>query len=170
MYASAAARDADIDAGAPTARPPPSWTTCATRRGRFAEAVDAMPAQAWAATVQPRRGPGRRPCWSGVGCARSRCTTSTWPPATDRPTGRRRSPTGCCTRSPAGLTPTGPTAPSMVLRFDGSRHDVVIGDRAARRPVTGPAPELAAWLTGRGAGATLTVAPDGPLPTPPEWM
>nr|WP_258545538.1 maleylpyruvate isomerase family mycothiol-dependent enzyme [Micromonospora provocatoris] len=63
-----------------------------------------------------------------------------------------------------------PAAPAMVLRFDGAASELVVGDPEGAPTVTGPAPELAAWLTGRGAGELLTVEPDGPLPNPPEWI
>jgi len=33
----------------------------------------------------------------------------------------------------------------------------------------GPTKPIAAWLTGRGDGAELTVSPDGVLPTPARW-
>ncbi|MFD0787497.1 maleylpyruvate isomerase, partial [Micromonospora azadirachtae] len=36
--------------------------------------------------------------------------------------------------------------------------------------VAGPAPDLAAWLIGRGGADLLTVTPEGPVPNPPEWM
>ena len=35
--------------------------------------------------------------------------------------------------------------------------------------VGGPTKSLAAWLSGRGDGADLTVSPDGELPTPARW-
>ncbi|WP_390897215.1 DinB family protein [Salinispora arenicola] len=60
--------------------------------------------------------------------------------------------------------------PELVLRCDGRQHDLVVGDRTAAPTVTGVALDLAAWLIGRSPGAALTVSPDGPLPTPPEWI
>ncbi|GAB3940495.1 hypothetical protein GCM10027614_24280 [Micromonospora vulcania] len=56
QYASAAARTADIEAGA--GRPADEQLDDLRRTAdRFTEAVETMPAQAWAATVQTRRGP-----------------------------------------------------------------------------------------------------------------
>ncbi len=54
-----------------------------------------------------------------------------------------------------------PAAPAMVLRFAGSGcHDLAIGDPEGAPTVTGPAPELAAWLIGRGASEVLTITPE----------
>ena len=97
MYASPEARAADIDAGA--GRGPADLLDDLRRSGqRFDAAVAAMPVPAGAPPCRPGAAPGRRRCWSGAGCARWRCTTSTWRPATARRTGRTRSPSGCCTR------------------------------------------------------------------------
>ncbi|SCL69682.1 maleylpyruvate isomerase [Micromonospora citrea] len=168
MYASAQARDAEIEAGA--ARPPDEHLDDLRRSAdRFTEAVAAMPVEAWAATVQTRRGP--------------------WP-ATMLVWGRLREVEVHHVDLDAGYRPADwPEAfahrllhevadglaaradvPPMVLRFDGSRHEVVVGDPAAAPTVTGSAPELAAWLIGRSPGTVLTVTPDGPLPQPPEWI
>ena len=168
MYASAATRTADIEAGA--ARPPAALLDDLRRSAeRFTEAVAAMPVQAWAATVEARRGP--------------------WPAATlvwgrlreievhhvDLAAGYRPAdwPEAFAQRLlhevTAGLADRA-DAPAMVLRFDGSRHESVVGDPAEAPTVTGPAAELAAWLIGRSAGEVLLVTPDGSLPTPPEWI
>ncbi|MGC4805910.1 maleylpyruvate isomerase family mycothiol-dependent enzyme [Micromonospora sp. DT233] len=168
MYASAAARDADISAGAP--RPPAAQLDDLRHSARcFAEAVAAMPAQAWAATVQSRRGP-----WPAALLVWGRLREVEvhhvdlavgYHPADWSAAFAQR----LLHEVAAGLTDRA-DAPAMALRFDGSRHEVVVGDRAAAPTITGPAPELAAWLIGRGAGQRLAVAPDGPLPNPPEWM
>nr|QLJ97135.1 maleylpyruvate isomerase family mycothiol-dependent enzyme [Micromonospora carbonacea] len=168
MYASAAARTADIAAGA--SRPPAAHLDDLRRSAeRFAEAVAAMPVQAWAATVETRRGP--------------------WPAAT-LVWGRLREVEVHHVDLAAGYGPADwpeafaqrllhevttdlasrGDAPAMVLRFDGSHHAQVVGDPAGAPTVTGPAHGLAAWLIGRGGADTLLVTPDGPLPTPPEWM
>ncbi|MEO3777914.1 maleylpyruvate isomerase family mycothiol-dependent enzyme [Micromonospora sp. B11E3] len=168
MYASADARSADIEAGA--SRPPAAHLDDLRRTAqRFADAVATMPVEAWAATVQTRRGP--------------------WP-ATMLVWGRLREVEVHHVDLAAGYRPTDwpeafghrllhevaaglgerADAPAMVLRFDGTRHELAVGDPAGAPTITGPAPELAAWLIGRGAGESLTVTPDGPLPTPPEWI
>ncbi|MFR9778495.1 maleylpyruvate isomerase family mycothiol-dependent enzyme [Micromonospora sp. MS34] len=168
MYASPEARAADIEAGAD--RGPADLLDDLRRSSeRFAAAVEAMPVEAWAATVQARRGP--------------------WPAAT-LVWGRLREIEVHHVDLAAGYRPAGwpeafaqrllhevatgladnPDAPAMVLRFDGVRHELVVGDPEGAPMVTGSAPELAAWLIGRSGGEVLTVTPDGPLPTPPEWI
>ena len=168
MYASADARTADIEAGA--GRPPAALLDDLRRSSeRFTEAVDAMPVEAWAATVETRRGP-----WPAANLVWGRLReievhhvdlTAGYRPA-DWPAafGQR------LLREVATGLADWPDAPAMVLRFDGVRHELVVGDPEGTPTITGPAPELAAWLIGRSAGEVLTVTPDGPLPTPPEWI
>ena len=85
MYASEEARDADIDELAPGARPASSAPGCSAAATDFADAIAAVPEDAWSTTdrADARRAdlPGRRPP-SGCGCARSRSTTPTSAPAT----------------------------------------------------------------------------------------
>ncbi|WP_319461498.1 maleylpyruvate isomerase family mycothiol-dependent enzyme [Micromonospora sp. RTP1Z1] len=168
MYASADARTADIEAGA--GRPPAAHLDDLRRSSeRFTEAVDAMPVEAWAATVETRRGP-----WPAALLVWGRLREievhhvdlaagyrpADWPEAF----GQRllhEVATGLAGR---------PDAPAMVLRFDGVRRELVVGDPDGAPTITAPAPELAAWLIGRSAGEVLTITPDGPLPTPPEWI
>ncbi|MBU2665799.1 maleylpyruvate isomerase family mycothiol-dependent enzyme [Actinoplanes bogorensis] len=59
--------------------------------------------------------------------------------------------------------------PSMRLRPFGIEHALTIGDHPDPPVVGGPTKSIAAWLTGRGDGTDLTVAPDGELPTPARW-
>lgn len=168
MYASPAARSADIEAGA--VRPPTAHRDDLRRSAdRFAEAVAAMPAEAWGATVTTRRGP-----WSAANLVWGRLREievhhvdlavayrpADWPEAFGQRL-LREVATGLAGRS---------DAPPMVLRCDGREHDLVVGDRTAAPTVSGAAPHLAAWLIGRSPGTRLTVTPDGPLPTPPEWI
>ncbi|MFI7023430.1 maleylpyruvate isomerase family mycothiol-dependent enzyme [Micromonospora sp. NPDC049900] len=168
QYASAQARDADIEAGA--TRPPEEHLDDLRRSAdRFAEAVAAMPAPAWAATVETRRGP-----WPAALLVWGRLReveihhvdlAAAYRPADWSPTFGHRLlhevATGFAGRD---------DAPPMVLRFDGAGHELVVGERAGAPVVTGPAAELAAWLTGRSTGTALTVVPDGDLPRPPEWI
>ncbi|GGL95566.1 MULTISPECIES: maleylpyruvate isomerase family mycothiol-dependent enzyme [Micromonospora] len=168
MYASAASRTADIQVGA--ARPPAAHLDDLRRSAdRFTEAVAAMPVRAWAATVETRRGP--------------------WP-AAQLVWGRLRELEVHHVDLAAGYRPTDWTpafahrllhdvtttmadrtdVPAMVLRVDGSRHELALGDRAGAPTVRGPVHDLAAWLIGRSGGDLLTVDPDGPLPIPPEWI
>ncbi|MCG5451146.1 MULTISPECIES: maleylpyruvate isomerase family mycothiol-dependent enzyme [Micromonospora] len=168
MYASLDARTADIEAGSD--RPPAAHLDDLRRTADlFSEAVAAMPADAWAATVQARRGP-----WPAALLVWGRLReievhhldlAVDYRAADWSETFAHR-----LLREAASHHATGPTPPSMVLRLDGSEHEVVIGERVDAPVVAGTAPDLAAWLIGRADGALLSVIPDGPLPTPPEWI
>ncbi|MCM4081333.1 maleylpyruvate isomerase family mycothiol-dependent enzyme [Paractinoplanes hotanensis] len=63
----------------------------------------------------------------------------------------------------------GADAHPLQLRPYGIEHVLTIGDAADAPVVGGPTKSIAAWLTGRGDGADLTVSPDGELPTPTRW-
>ncbi|MEU5937509.1 maleylpyruvate isomerase family mycothiol-dependent enzyme [Micromonospora sp. NPDC047187] len=168
MYASLDTRTADIEAG--SGRPPAAHLDDLRRTADlFSEAVAAMPADAWAATVQARKGP-----WPAALLVWGRLReievhhldlAADYRAADWSETFAHR-----LLREAAGHHAMRPTPPSMVLRLDGSEHEVVIGERVDAPVVAGPAPDLAAWLIGRADGAQLSVTPDGPLPTPPEWI
>ncbi|MDG4782680.1 maleylpyruvate isomerase family mycothiol-dependent enzyme [Micromonospora sp. WMMD961] len=168
MYASLKVRATDIETG--SGRPPAEHLDDLRRSADlFAEAVAAMPAEAWAATVQARMGP-----WPAALLVWGRLReievhhldlAADYRAADWSDTFAHR-----LLREAASHHATRPTAPAMVLRLDGSEHEVVIGDRDGAPIVAGPAPDLAAWLIGRADGVTLSVTPDGPLPTPPEWI
>ncbi|MEG3637521.1 maleylpyruvate isomerase family mycothiol-dependent enzyme [Micromonospora palythoicola] len=168
MYASAAARTADIEAGA--ARASEEHLDDLRRSAdRFAEAVAAMPVSAWGASVETRHGsrPAALLVWSRlrelevhhVDLAAGYRHTD-WSPDF----GHR-----LLHEVTSGFADRG-DVPAMVLRFDGGGHELVLGDRVQAPVVAGSAAELAAWLTGRDPGTTLTVTPDGQLPRPPEWI
>ncbi|WP_446210553.1 maleylpyruvate isomerase family mycothiol-dependent enzyme [Micromonospora sp. IBSANI012] len=168
MYASPEARAADIEAGA--SRPPAAHLDDLRHSAeRFAEAVAAMPVEAWSATVQTRRGP-----WKAAMLVWGRLReievhhvdldvsyrAADWPAAFAHH----------LLHEVGGGLAARTDVPAMVLRFDGSRHELVVGEREGAPLVSGPVAELAAWLIGRSRGEALTVTPDGPLPTPPEWI
>ncbi|MEU7754736.1 maleylpyruvate isomerase family mycothiol-dependent enzyme [Micromonospora sp. NPDC049171] len=168
MYASLAARNADIETG--SGRPPAEHLDDLRRTADlFVEAVAAMPAEAWAATVRARLGP-----WPAALLVWGRLRelevhhldlAADYGAADWSDTFAHR-----LLREAASQHATGPTPPSMVLRLDGSEHDVLLGDRAGAPIIAGPVSDLAAWLIGRADGGPLSVTPDGPLPTPPEWI
>ncbi|WP_091652427.1 maleylpyruvate isomerase N-terminal domain-containing protein [Micromonospora pallida] len=168
MYASDAARDADIATGA--TRPPEAHLDDLRRSAdRFAEAVAAMPMPAWAATVEGRRGPlpAAAIVWGRLREVQvhhvdlaADYRSADWSEAFAH---------RLLHEVAAGLADRA-DAPAMVLRFDGARHQVVVGVPEHAPTITGPAAELAAWLAGRSDGRTLAVAPDGSLPHLPEWM
>lgn len=168
QYASAAGRDADIEAGA--ARPPAEVVAdLRIAAARFAEAAVAMPPEAWAAVVRSIRGPRV---------------------AATLPWARLRELEVHHVDLVAGYGPANwseafshrllhevasdfggrADAPAMVLHPVETGHELTVGDPDGAPTVTGPAHELAAWLAGRTRGESLHVAPDGPLPIPPVWM
>lgn len=61
-------------------------------------------------------------------------------------------------------------APALVLHADGLGHELTVGDPAQAPTVSGPAHALAGWLAGRTRGMNVTVAPEGPLPEPLDWI
>ncbi|BAL86821.1 hypothetical protein AMIS_16010 [Actinoplanes missouriensis 431] len=161
-YASAEARDRDIEAGCrrPLAE---QLTDLRAAHERFADAAAAMPAAAW---IFPLPGIGQSAAW--VPWARLRevevhrvdlgrdYTPLEWSDA-------------FALRLLRELVASPPRdTPAMVLRPLGLEHALTIGDGSG--PVVGgPTKSLAAWLTGRGDGADLTVSPDGELPQPARW-
>ncbi|MEH1168793.1 maleylpyruvate isomerase family mycothiol-dependent enzyme [Micromonospora sp. CPCC 205539] len=168
MYASLAARTSDIEAGA--GRTPAEHLDDLRRTAdRFAESVAAMPVEAWAATVQTRRGP-----WPAAllvwGRLREIEVHHLDLGAGYRPADWSEAFTHRLLHEVATHHANRPAPPSMVLRVDGSQHELVIGEREGAPTVAGPAPDLAAWLIGRDGGDALAVTPDGSLPTPPEWI
>ncbi|MEU5567191.1 maleylpyruvate isomerase family mycothiol-dependent enzyme [Micromonospora musae] len=168
MYASPAGRAADIEAGA--ARPADAHLEDLRRSAdRFGDAVAAMPAEAWTTTVTTPGGP--RVAAELIWCRLREVEVH----HLDLAAGHRAAdwPAGFAHRLLHEVVTdlaTRPDAPAMVLRFDGTRHELVVGERDGAPVVAGPAPDLAAWLIGRGRGDLLTVTPEGPLPNPPEWM
>ncbi|GLY20479.1 maleylpyruvate isomerase family mycothiol-dependent enzyme [Micromonospora sp. NBRC 101691] len=168
MYASATARETDIATGA--SRPPEAHLDDLRRcADRFAGAVAAMPVEAWAATVRGRRGPvpAATLVWGRlreIEVHHVDLAADYRPADWSEPFAHR-----LLHEVTAGLADR-PDAPAMVLRFDGARHQLAVGAPEHAPTITGPAAELAAWLTGRSEGRTLTVVPDGALPQPPEWM
>jgi maleylpyruvate isomerase len=168
QYPSAAARDADIEAGAGRA-PEELLGDLRAAATRFAEAAAAMPPGAWAAAVRTSRG--------------SRV-------AATLPWGRLRELEVHHVDLVAGYRPAGWSdafshrllhevatdlgerhdVPAMVLHPVETGHELTIGEPNDAPTITGPARDLAGWLIGRARGEGLRVAPQGPLPVPPVWM
>ncbi|MEU5727368.1 maleylpyruvate isomerase family mycothiol-dependent enzyme [Micromonospora sp. NPDC047738] len=169
MYASPAARVADIEAGA--VRPPAAHLEDLRRSAdRFAAAVAAMPPEAWTATVRTPRGP-RLAALLVWGRLREVEVHHVDLAAGYRPADWPEAFSHRLLHEVATDLADRAAAPAMVLRFPGSGcHELGIGDPAGAPTVSGAAPDLAAWLIGRTAGEVLTVTPDGPLPNPPEWI
>jgi maleylpyruvate isomerase len=162
-YPSMAARAAGIEAGA--GRPlAAQLADLRETHERMADAAAAMPAEAWAFHI-----PGRNHLAAALPWVRLRevevhhvdlgtgYTPTDW---TDAFALR-------LLREAVHDAPR--DAPAMVLRPYGIAHPLTIGAAGDAPVVGGPTRALAAWLTGRGDGAELTVAPDGELPTPHPW-
>jgi maleylpyruvate isomerase len=160
-YASPAARDADIEAGA--GRPlREQIEDIRAAHERFADAAAAMPAQAWTVPLDFIRLPAAGVPWArlrevevhhvdlGVGY-----TPADWSDAFALRLLRE--------------VVAGTAGPPMVLRPFGIEHPLTIGDAPDPPVVSGPTKSIAAWLTGRADGGDLTVSPDGRLPTPERW-
>lgn len=168
QYTSRAARDADIERGA--------RRTSAVHQvdlresaARFADAADAMPAEAWAAAVESSRG-------------RRAAAALVW--------GRLREVEVHHVDLAAGYAPADwpeafsqrllhelvadlnerPDVPALVLSPTETARELILGKPAGTTTVSGPAHELAGWLSGRAGGDRLTVDPDAPLPAPPSWI
>jgi maleylpyruvate isomerase len=154
-------RDRDIDEGA--ARPlRDQIEDLRAAHDRFADAAAAMPAHAWTVPIEPGLSAG------GVPWARLRevevhhvdlgqgYTPADWSDA-------------FALRLLREVSTGVDDVPAMILRPYGIDHPITIGSSASAPVVGGPTKSLAAWLTGRGDGADLTVSPDGELPTPPRW-
>jgi maleylpyruvate isomerase len=168
QYASTAARNADIEAGAGRS-PAEVVADVRAAAARFAEAAAAMPPEAWAAVVRATRGPRV---------------------AATLPWGRLREVEVHHVDLVAGYGPADwsevfshrllhEVASDFGGRADGAPmvlhpletgHELTIGDPDGAPTIIAPVRELAAWLTGRTRGEDLRVVPEGPLPIPPVWM
>jgi maleylpyruvate isomerase len=167
QYTSAADRVADVEAGA--GRPiDVQLADLHETASRFADAVAAMPASAWAATVRHSSGaqiPAASVVWmrlreievhhvdldAGYGPA-------DWPEAFTLHLLHE------VATNFAGLADF---AVRLHLPDGQTLH---IGQPSGDPPaVSGPAHAMAAWLIGRGDGAGLTVSPEGALPPVPVW-
>ncbi|GAA2646447.1 maleylpyruvate isomerase [Paractinoplanes durhamensis] len=156
-------RDADIEAGA--GRPlREQIIDIRDSHERFADAGAAMPAEAWTFHLDFIRMPAAGAPWARlrevevhhVDLALS-YTPADWTDAFALRLLREI------------VTTAGPDAPPMMLRPFGIEHALTIGDADNPPVIGGPTKSIAAWLSGRGDGTDLTVAPDGELPIPARW-
>ena len=172
QYASPAARDADIAAGAGR----PATVQLADLRasaGRFGEAARAMPADTWAARVQSSRGPrvAATLIWARLREVEvhhvdlaAGYRTADWPEAFSQRVLHE------VVNDLAGRA----ELPALVLCPAETERRLTLGEAAHDAPdpptIAGPAHALAGWLTGRSPGDELVVTPAGPLPTLSSWM
>lgn len=134
---------------------------------RLAAAIADMPADKWP-VVLPGQGAAAKVVWRRLREVEMHhvdldlgYTPADWPEAfthrlihelvTDRP------------RSSGNL-------PAVGFKIDGIAHVPPLGEGEPEVIVAGAAPDVAAWLAGRSDGSSLTVTPDGPLPTLSDWM
>jgi maleylpyruvate isomerase len=173
MYASAASRTADIEAGA--GRPAAELTAdVAGTAAAFAAEAASLPADAWAAQVRTLQGPA----FPAYGVLERRLSeveihhvdlAAGYRPA-DWPADFVADALPRVADSFAGRQ----DAPSCVVSAEGAPHEFRIGpERRAGEPlvsVHGQADTLLAWLLGRDNGAGLRVSgDDAALPTLPPW-
>ncbi len=169
QYATPTARDEGIEAGAAL----PLTDQLAHLRDsaeRFATAVADMPVAAWGFIYDERRGAAPRVVWRrlrevevhhvDLDCG---YTPANWPSGfTHRLLHELITD---LTRNAAG------SAPAVRLIADELSHPLEFGGSSID-PITvrGTGHDLAAWLSGRGLGAELSVQPAGALPAVPDWM
>ena len=172
MYASDASRDADVEAGA--GRPAADLVADVRESAAaFAREAGLMPAGAWAAPVRRTPGGDQFPAHivpirrlgeveihhADLGLA---YRPGDWPEEFTAAYLPRllRTWAGRGDVPPFRVRPAGPER-TWQLGPAGAEGGPV---------VSGPAPALVAWLTGRGDGSGLEVAPTGePLPALPSW-
>jgi maleylpyruvate isomerase len=162
-------RDADIEAGAP--RPLEEQVAdLESSAERFAAAVTELPAGAWAAEIRFRSGraaPAATVVWSRLSEVEIHHADlgagygwRDWPAAF----------AARLVRQIVHNTADREGTPQVLLRAPELGRDVALGVLAEDAAVvSGSAAAVAAWLTGRSAGAELTVDPPGPLPAMGAW-
>lgn len=178
-YPSAAARAADIEAGA--SRPLDELLAdLRASADRFDQAVAAMPAPAWSNLVQLPSGaeaPAAAVPWQRL---RELEVHHVDLAAAYRPEDWPESFTQRLLLEAAADLGARPETPPLVLHPDDWDREVTVGDPARTErdgsrgnthtpTVRGPAYALAAWLTGRRDGSQLTISPPQPLPELPRW-
>jgi maleylpyruvate isomerase len=167
QYASDQAREDGITAGA--ARPPQEHLDdLKASADRLADAYSAMPAHAWAATVQSRGGASIRAAHLVWGRLREVEVHHVDLAAGYRPADWSEAFT---LRLLHELQASFATAPPVRLHATDLAREFTIGDAEADDipKVSGAGSALAAWLIGRDSGAGLTVSPEGALPPVPIW-
>jgi maleylpyruvate isomerase len=173
MYASAGERAARIDEDA-RRRPDVIRADALAASARLVAAVAALPDAAWDAPVRTAR---NRPIDAGeVPWMRIR---ETWVHTVDLDVGRTFADVPAAVvdallaEVTAGLAGN-PDCPPMLLTTSGRSWRIGPSEGPTADPpveVTGPTPDLLAWLIGRTDGATLhATAPDTRLPDPPAWL
>jgi maleylpyruvate isomerase len=170
QYPSPEARAADIEAGA--ARPAAEHLADLRESAeRFAGAVADMPADRWSFAYGGRDGTAARVVWRRLREVEVHHVDldggyqpENWP----APFAHRLLHELVANLS-GGFSAGSPTVRLLADKL-GHPLELTGPPDAPRITVAGPAYALAAWLSGRSAGAGLTVDPAGELPPVPDWM
>ena len=168
-YASDAARDADIEAGAGRSAAE-LLGDVRTSAGRFAEACRTQPDDAWSAEVRRsgREFPASRILWFRLREVLihhvdldAGYSPAHWPAGF----------VSRCLDEVAHHFEERDDFTPLALRAEdtGRRFRIRLAKDTDSPLVSGPEPALLAWLIGRSAGDGLDVEPDGPLPAVPSW-
>jgi maleylpyruvate isomerase len=166
-YASAEARNADIDAGA-TRTPTEIRDDVIDSSDRLAHVVRKMPEDAWKVRVTDVQ--GREIPVTDVLWMRAR---EMWVHSVDLDVGASFADfpppmlTALLTDVGAALEAKEDCPPLRLVAEDGIW---TIGDQAVAVTVSGTTPELAAWLLGRSRGKELRADGSCKLPTLPRWL
>lgn len=166
-YASLDQRSADIDAGA-ARRPAEIREDVVTSSDRLAQVVRKMPRDAWSARVTNVQ--GREIPASDIPWMRAR---EMWIHAVDLDVGASFAdlPAPMLVELLTEVTSMmGEKAECPGLRLVAPDHTWITRDVPDPITVTGPAPELAAWLLGRSRGRPLCCIDGGKLPALPSWL
>jgi maleylpyruvate isomerase len=165
MYATPTARADGIEAGAGRTLAD-HLAALRDSAERFATAVADMPVERWAFVYDEKRGAAVRTVWRRLREVEvhhvdlnSGYTPADWP-------------SGFTHRLLHELVKDIRAGEPIRLAPERLSHPLQLGGPASTPPVTvsGTSHDLAAWLSGRGDGASLTVDPAGPLPAVPDWM
>jgi maleylpyruvate isomerase len=167
-YASADARNADIDAGA-TRTPAEIRDDVVASSDRLAQVVRAMPERAWSAHV--RNVQGREMPATDIAWIRAR---EMWIHAVDLDVGASFAdfPPPMLAELVTDVAATigaKPDCPPLRLRATDQEHTWTLGDGSGDE-VSGPAAGLAGWLLGRSRGRELRTTGGTPPPKLPRWL
>jgi maleylpyruvate isomerase len=180
MYASAQARDAEVEAGAGRSAAE-LLTDLRESSEKFAAQAAMLAPEQWTAQIEGRRGGGQAAGWLPWWRLEevlvhhvdldSSYSPAHWPEYFTEPE------LGMIAArfSDTVFTPESPTFRVHAEDLDGDGDgDVVYGvcttpDDEQAPIVRGPSAALVAWLIGRSRGDGLNVEPHGSLPQPPEW-
>lgn len=166
-YASTEQRNADIEAGA-TRTPAEIRDDVVSSSDRLAQVVQKMPRAAWSAQV--RNVQGRELPAGDIPWLRAR---EMWIHAVDLDVGASFAdfpPPMLAELLTEGAGMMGQNPGTPALRLVAPEGTWTVGDADDPIVVSGPAPELAAWLLGRSTGRALRTSAGARPPALPSWL